>query len=101
MSAPSHDGRHSVSSEPSATSSRTLHSRGSGTYVDNGEGTSQRQSFASSQDTSAVDGANGLHSRHTGNNLAAESVEAQDFASRRQRVRRSGGFLLDSSFSSG
>lgn len=102
MSAPSSDidGRLSISSEPSATSSRTLHSRGSGTYVDNGVGSSARHSFASRHDTSAMSGTNGLHLRNSGSPLAAESIDEQDFARQRQRVRRSGGFLLDSSFPS-
>ncbi|KAF1913984.1 hypothetical protein BDU57DRAFT_480761 [Ampelomyces quisqualis] len=81
MSAPSSDGPPSISSEPSATSSRTLHSRGSGAYVEDGEGSSKRQSF--------------------GGPLATGSADEHDFARRRQRVRRSGGFLLDSSFASG
>lgn len=96
MSAPSSDGRPSISSEPSATSSRTLNSRGSGTYVDNGEGSSQRHSPVLRRDT----GANGAHGRGAGSPLAGDRVEEQDFARRRQRVRRSGGFLLDSSFPS-
>jgi hypothetical protein len=98
MTAPSSDGRLSTSSEPSATSSRTLHSRGSGAYAEVGEGSSDRRSFASRQDTGARNGANGVQSRGL---HPTDSVEEQDFASRRQRVRRSGGFLLDSSFPSG
>lgn len=84
MSTPSSGGPPSVSSEPSATSSRTLHSRGSGAYVENGEGSSKRQSFV------PRDNAEGTQ--------AADAVDEQDFAQRRHRVRRSGGFLLDSSF---
>jgi hypothetical protein len=95
MSAPSSDGRLSTSSEPSAASSRTLHSRDSGAHVEAGEGSSGRRSFAARQETGARNGvqARGIH--HT------DSIEEQDFARRRQRVRRSGGFLLDSSFPSG
>lgn len=40
-------------------------------------------------------------SRDSGSHLAVESIEVQDFAHRRQRNRRSGGFLLDSTFPSG
>lgn len=98
MSTPSSDGRHSVSSEPSATSSRTLHSRGSGAYAENGEGSSSRQSFASGQDPGAMNGANGAQSRQRNSHLSVDSIEEPDFARRRQRVRPSGGFLLDSSF---
>ncbi|PSN70186.1 hypothetical protein BS50DRAFT_571475 [Corynespora cassiicola Philippines] len=64
-------GRPSLSSEPSVTSSQTLNSRDSGTYDDNGEGSSTQRSSL---------------------------VEERDFAHPRQRVRRSGGFLLDSNF---
>ncbi|KAH7078878.1 hypothetical protein BKA63DRAFT_408546 [Paraphoma chrysanthemicola] len=101
MSAPSSDGRPSVSSEPSAASSRTLHSRGSGAYIHNGEGSSQRQSFASRSDAGTTHGATSAQSRDSGSPLATESIEEQDFARRRQRARRSGGFLLDSNFPSG
>jgi hypothetical protein len=62
--------------------------------VDNGEGSSQRQSFGSRQ------GASGSQARGSGSPLAVNAVNEQDFASRRHRVRRSGGFLLDSSFPS-
>jgi hypothetical protein len=50
---------------------------------------------------SAKNGANGVQSRGTGALHPTDSIEEQDFARRRQRVRRSGGFLLDSSFPSG
>ncbi|KAH5371515.1 hypothetical protein HBI48_038880 [Parastagonospora nodorum] len=98
MSAPSSDGRPSTSSEPSATSSRTLHSRGSGAYTEHGEGSTHRQRYASGYDTGTVNGANGTQSRSQNGLLSTESVDDQDFARRRQRVRRSGGFLLESSF---
>ncbi|KAF2823480.1 hypothetical protein CC86DRAFT_372429 [Ophiobolus disseminans] len=100
MSAPSSDGRPSTSSDPSATSSRTLHSRGSGTYVDNGEGSSARHSVAPRHDAGAANGMNGSTVHGSGSSLAADSIDEQDFARRRQRVRRSGGFLLDSNFAS-
>jgi hypothetical protein len=48
-----------------------------------------------------MDGVDGGQSRTRGGLLAADSVQEEDFARRRQRVRRSGGFLLDSSFGSG
>jgi hypothetical protein len=98
MSAPSSDGRPSAFSDPPSTS-RTLYSRGSGTYVDNGEGSSQRHSFTSGPN-SARQGANGSQSQGADSPLARDAVEEQDFATRRQHVRRSGGFLLDSSFAS-
>ncbi|KAF2132238.1 DUF221-domain-containing protein [Dothidotthia symphoricarpi CBS 119687] len=75
MSAPRSDGHPSTSSEPSVTSSHTLHSRTSATYVDNGEGSSQR--------------------------LSEDSIDVHDFAHRKPRARRSGGFLLDSDFGGG
>lgn len=40
----------------------------------------------------------GSQASQDGRLLAVDSVDEQDFARRRQRVRRSGGFLLDSSF---
>jgi hypothetical protein len=101
MSAPSSDGRPSVSSELSAASSRTLHSRGSGAHGNNGEGSSQRNSFAARHEPGAMNGLDGGQSQATGGLLTADSVQEEDFAHRRQRVRRSGGFLLGSSFGSG
>jgi hypothetical protein len=62
--------------------------------VDNGEGSSQRNSVASRDDGGAANGGG------PGSQSAADSVDERDFARRRQRVRRSGGFLLDSSFPS-
>ncbi|KAF1947352.1 DUF221-domain-containing protein [Clathrospora elynae] len=88
MLAPSGDGRPSVDSDPSATSSRTFTSRYSGAYTDNGEGSSSPRRSAESRP-------------YTGTTLARESIQVEDFARRKQRVRRSGGFLLDSSFPSG
>jgi hypothetical protein len=46
----------------------------------------------------AADGADGTQQRAS---LDVDSVHEQDFARRRQHVKRSGGFLLDSSFPSG
>jgi hypothetical protein len=69
--------------------------------MDNGEGGSQRHSFASGHDTGAMNGVKGMQSRGEGSLLAGNSIHEEDFARRRQRVRRSGGFLLDSSFTSG
>lgn len=98
MSAPSSDGRHSVSSEPSAASSHTLNSRHSGAFVDNVQGSaSQRPSPARSRHNSGAE--NGA--LNTGSSLSIEATEEQDFAHRRQRNRRSAGFLLDSSFAGG
>ncbi|KAH8723881.1 hypothetical protein GQ44DRAFT_709301 [Phaeosphaeriaceae sp. PMI808] len=86
MPTPASDDPPPVSSPPSATSFRTLDSRGSGTYVDNGEGSSQGQSPASRYRAGGT----------IGSDIAAG--EESDLARRRQRVRRPGGFLLDSSF---
>lgn len=93
MSPPSSEGRYSVHSEPSTTSSRTLHSRGSGAHVDNGEGSSQRASSAGTGDASRP-------SQEIQNPVVADLIGEEDFARRRQRVRRSGGFLLDSNLAS-
>ncbi|CAO2657243.1 Nn.00g033690.m01.CDS01 [Neocucurbitaria sp. VM-36] len=91
MSAPSSDGRPSVSSELSVASSPTLISRNSAVYADNGEG-------SSSPDTGSANGAG----RSGSDSLrAVDAVQEQDFARRKQRIRRSGGFLLDSNFSRG
>jgi hypothetical protein len=75
MSEPSLDGRQSISSDPSATSSHTLHSRYPATDNGNGEGSS-------------------------GSTLRVESIGEQDFAQHAHRSSRSSGFLLDSSFPS-
>jgi hypothetical protein len=45
-----------------------------------------------------MNGADGAQSRGPNGLLSVDSIDEQDFARRRQRVRRSGGFLLDSSF---
>ncbi|KAF2476442.1 DUF221-domain-containing protein [Lindgomyces ingoldianus] len=103
MSGPSSEGRPSVSSEPSATSSHTLGVRFSGSYGNNGQGSSaQRPSLAGSRNSSGSgQSAQGPVSRHVGADLEAESLEGQDFAHRRHRSRRSGGFLLDPTFPTG
>jgi hypothetical protein len=75
MTIPRSEGRASVSSEPSATSSHTLNSRYSGVH-------------------------HGSDAEHA-TPLSAEAVEEHDFALRRQRNRKSGGFLLDSTFGRG
>lgn len=103
MSGPSSDGRPSVSSEPSVTSSHTLNSRYSGAHEDNGEGSSsQRPSLPGSRGNSR--GGFGVPEpipKHAGSPLEAESIGEHDFAHRRHRSRRSGGFLLDSAFPTG
>ncbi|KAJ4374254.1 hypothetical protein N0V83_002995 [Neocucurbitaria cava] len=91
MSTPSSDGRPSVSSEPSVTSSPTLISRNSGAYADNGEGSSSPSRGAT----------NGTGRPGSDSLLAVDSIQEQDFARRKQRARRSGGFLLNSNFPSG
>jgi hypothetical protein len=98
MSAPSSDGRPSADSDRWTTSSHTYISRSSGAYTDNGEGSSSpRRSQDSRPTTSATNGARSLGS---GSTLARDSIHEEDFARRKQRVRRSGGFLLDSNFPS-
>lgn len=87
MSAPSSDGRPSVDSEPSATSSRTFLSRTSGTYVDHSESSSRPMTGAGSSESDSP--------------LARDAIQEHDFARRKDRVRRSGGFLLDANFPSG
>lgn len=107
MSAPSSDGRPSFSSEPSATSSHTLHSKTSGPYVDNGEGGSSHAPSPASRHRGGT--ANGDYtggraaSQGSGSSpLAPEAIDEQDFAHRRHRAGRTGGgFLLDSTFPSG
>src|SRR5690242_1580732 len=105
MSGHSSDGRHSFSSEPSATSSNTLNSRFSGAFAhpDNGEGSSsQRQGLVSPGRNGGLGNApTKAQSQDSQSPLAAEDIGEEDFAHRRQRVRRSGGFLLDSSFGAG
>ncbi|KAI8938028.1 hypothetical protein NX059_005702 [Plenodomus lindquistii] len=100
MSAPSSDGRPSVDSEPSYASSRTLLSRGSGTHAEVGEGgsSSPRHSRGSRPGTSVTYGASGSDSG--GSPLSRDSIQERDFARRKERVRTSGGFLLDSGFGS-
>ncbi|KAJ4358557.1 uncharacterized protein N0V89_003141 [Didymosphaeria variabile] len=87
---------------PSITSSPTLNSRYSGAYTDNGEGSSsQPPSLAGSRQNSR--GRSNVHEeepRNAGSPLQEEAVRERDFA-QRKRNRRSGGFLLDSAFSSG
>lgn len=102
MSAPSSEGQLSTSSMPSIISSPTLNSRYSGAYADNGEGSSsQRPSLAGSrQNSGGRSRVQGEQSQHSGSALRDEAVGERDFA-QRKRNRRSGGFLLDSAFSSG
>lgn len=103
MSGPSSEARTSISSEPSATSSRTLHSRWSSSREGNGEGSSsQRPTLAGSRHSGGRGAApSNDRAQHTGSPLGSESIDEQDFARRRHRNRRSGGFLLNDSFSSG
>ncbi|KAF1830421.1 DUF221-domain-containing protein [Decorospora gaudefroyi] len=98
MSAPSSDGRPSADSDRWTTASHGFRSRRSGAYTDNdnGEGSSSpRRSQDSRPNTSAT---SGIRSWESGSPLARDSVHDEDFSRRRQRVRRSGGFLLDSHF---
>ncbi|KAF2109312.1 hypothetical protein BDV96DRAFT_586196 [Lophiotrema nucula] len=106
MSGPSSEGPPSVSSEPSTASSPTLNSRYSGLYDDHGEGSSsQRSSLVSSREPGRIDGlgelGGGIHESQSHGPLRGDSIEEHDFAQRRQRNRRSGGFLLDSTFPTG
>ncbi|KAF2192715.1 hypothetical protein K469DRAFT_717301 [Zopfia rhizophila CBS 207.26] len=100
MSGPSSEGRPSDSSEPSATSSHTLHSRFSDSFDDNGEGSSSQRAGLLDTRNNGRSG-NGTHESESGlsiNPLRVESTEEQDFTHRRHRNQRSGGFLLDSTF---
>ncbi|ORY19733.1 hypothetical protein BCR34DRAFT_551598 [Clohesyomyces aquaticus] len=102
MSTPPSDGRPSVSSEPSVASSHTLNSNSSGTYGNNGAGSSTRPSPAGSRHNSGAGRTpDGSPSKPSGENLGMEPIEEQDFAHRRRRNRRSAGFLLDSTFPTG
>ncbi|KAF1958785.1 hypothetical protein CC80DRAFT_468503 [Byssothecium circinans] len=92
MSGPSSEGQPSVSSEPSITSSHTLNSRNSA-YQDNGEGnSSQRANLSAARHSSGGE---------DGSPLSVDAIEEEDFAHRKQRHRKSGGFLLDSTFGGG
>ncbi|KAJ4286462.1 hypothetical protein N0V90_013162 [Kalmusia sp. IMI 367209] len=103
MSVPSSEGRPSTSSMPSAASSPTLNSRYSGQYADNGEGSSsQRPSLAGSRQNSGGRlTRQEEHSQSSGSPLSVDAIGERDFAQRKQRNRKSGGFLLDSAFHSG
>lgn len=99
MSAPSSNGRPSVDSQPSITSSPTLLSRNSDAYVDNGEGSSSpRPTLGSRPHTGAA--VNSEERAGSASPLSVDSIQEHDFARRKQRVRRTGGFLLDSTFPS-
>ncbi|KAG9189606.1 hypothetical protein G6011_06474 [Alternaria panax] len=100
MSAPSSHGRPSGDSDRWTASSHTYIASNSGAYTDNGEGSSSPQrSQESRPGTGAATGVGG--SSASGSVLARDSVHEEDFARRKQRVRRSGGFLLDANFASG
>ncbi|KAF2275878.1 uncharacterized protein EI97DRAFT_419522 [Westerdykella ornata] len=104
MSGPSTDGRPSPSPNRSAHSSPTLHSRWSGVLPDNGEGSSssQRPTLAGSSHSSrAGNEASYRVSEDSGSPLGAESIAQQDFAHRRHKSTRFGGFLLDGTFPEG
>jgi hypothetical protein len=93
-----HD-RPSGDSDRWTTSSHTYIASNSGAYTDNGEGSSSPRR---SQDLRPGTGATtDVGSSASGSLLARDSVHEEDVARRKQRVRRSGGFLLDSNFSSG
>ncbi|KAI4712993.1 hypothetical protein J4E89_001971 [Alternaria sp. Ai002NY15] len=99
MSASSSHGRPSGDSDRWTTSSHTYIASNSGAYTDHGEGGSSPRR---SQDFRPGTGAtNEAGSSASGSLLARDSVHEEDFARRKQRVRRSGGFLLDSNFPSG
>ncbi|USP82451.1 hypothetical protein yc1106_09725 [Curvularia clavata] len=88
MSAPSTHGRPSGDSDRWTASSNTYVASSSGAYADNGEGSSSPQQSQNSRPSSGAIHGLGI-------------VTEEDFAHRKQRARRSGGFLLDSSFPSG
>ncbi|KAF2703868.1 hypothetical protein K504DRAFT_164848 [Pleomassaria siparia CBS 279.74] len=101
MSTPSSDGGPSVSSEPSVISSHTLNSRYSGTRPDNGQGSSPHRTMVTRQSGAADNMATESRSRNSGQFLAVEPIHEQEFGNRWHRKKRSGGFLLDSTFPSG
>ncbi|KAF2271105.1 hypothetical protein CC78DRAFT_11651 [Lojkania enalia] len=103
MSGPSTERRPSVSSEPSATSSQTLNSPAAGKYNNSGEGSSsQRPSLSGSrQNSRSATGGSDSRVQDSDYTLKDDYIGEHDFAHRRHRVRRSGGFLLDSVFSTG
>ncbi|KAF3032248.1 hypothetical protein E8E12_002448 [Didymella heteroderae] len=105
MSAPSSNGRGSLSSEPSVTSSHTLHSKTWGTYVDNGEGGSSHAPSPASGHRGATTRGDHRAASPQGSGssaLAPEAIDERDFAHRRHRTGRTGGgFLLDAAFPSG
>jgi hypothetical protein len=102
MSAPASDGRPSISSEPSAASSHTLNSSYSGAYDDNGEGSSSQQPrVVVSRQHGGGSPVRQSRSHNSGTHLATGSIAEQDFAYHKQKNRRSGGFLLDSTFLAG
>lgn len=91
MSAPYNSGRISADTQPSTTSSTTLFSRTAKPSQRDGEDSFPRKPAAGMRpNESNTTGADGAH-----------STLGQDLATRRQRTRWSGGFLLESSFSSG
>ncbi|KAL1796429.1 hypothetical protein ACET3X_004969 [Alternaria dauci] len=102
MSAPSSHGRPSGDSDRWASSSHTYIASNAGAYTDNGEGSSSspRRSQDSRPGTGAISGVGASSAAASGGLLARDSVHEEDFARPKQRVRRSGGFLLDSNLAS-
>ncbi|KAF2815213.1 uncharacterized protein BDZ99DRAFT_408996, partial [Mytilinidion resinicola] len=100
--APPSEPRSSISSDPSATSSYTLNSRYSGAHADNGDGSStpRRESSVRPRSHASPGDHSAASPSKSNSSLEQERVEEQDFAHRRHRMRRSGGFLLDSAFPS-
>ncbi|KAF1966980.1 hypothetical protein BU23DRAFT_543599 [Bimuria novae-zelandiae CBS 107.79] len=100
MSASS-EGRRSTSSMPSNTSAPTLGSPHAGAHAANGEGSSSQWSglAASRQHSGGSNHTREEQEQGSGSPLNGEDIGERDFA-HRTRNRRSGGFLLDSAFSS-
>ncbi|KAF2022064.1 hypothetical protein BU24DRAFT_417710 [Aaosphaeria arxii CBS 175.79] len=98
MSELSSEGRPSVST----SSSHTLNSRYSSSHAGNGEGSStQRLRHATGHDGDAGHSSTASSSRTAGSPLRPVPIEEQDNSHRKQRNRKSGGFLLDPIFPSG
>ncbi|KAL6151067.1 hypothetical protein ACJQWK_10854 [Exserohilum turcicum] len=102
MSVLSASERPSGDSDRWTASSNTYIARSSGTYTDNDNGDRASYPRRSQDSRPATGAANGIASADADAPMAVEPpTAADDFAPRKQRARRSGGFLLDSTFPSG
>ncbi|KAF2205959.1 DUF221-domain-containing protein [Delitschia confertaspora ATCC 74209] len=100
MSNNSSNGRPPESPGPSSISSHTLTSRYSGAYGDKGEGSSSQQSSPAKPQDHIKRGVN-IGDDYAESSTTARSNGSLDVPSARQRNRRPGGFLLDSTIPTG